>query len=154
MPGFRITLTTKGGREIRQVARRLADAEPTLRRHLQAEIRREGRPTLAKLRRAARAIPADGPKSRGTRDLMARNTEMADRVGGVRFRVQPLPGDRRNLPPLFEGLRRWRHPVYGREVWVTQAPHPWFYPTVEGAEPAFQRACERAIDETLDELGG
>lgn len=150
-----LDVTAAGLRRMRRAARRLETVEPRLQAEVVRRIQGAGTPTLQALRRAARAIPAEGPKTRGTRDLMARNTVMSRTGSGLRFQGKPLPGDRRNLPILFEGLRRWRHPVYGNtRVWVGQASSPWFYPTTERVGPEFERACERAIDDTIDYLAG
>lgn len=155
MAGIRVTAAAKSGRELRAVARRLRTADPSLRRKLPAGLRRAARPGLAELRRAARGIPADGPKSRGTRRLMAANTVLSARASGVQYRGKPLPGDRRALPVLFEGLRPWRKPLFGdRERWYPQAAHPWFYPTAGRQEGRFRRACEQVIDDVIAELGG
>lgn len=155
MAGIRVSAAASSGRELREVARRLRTTDPNLRRRLPPALRRAARPGLAELRRAALAIPAEGPKSRGTRRLIAANTVLSVRAAGVRYRGKPLPGDRRALPVLFEGLRPWRKPLFGdRDRWYPQSPHPWFYPTAARQEGRFRRACEQVIDDVIADLGG
>lgn len=58
---------------------------------------------------------------------------MAGPNASVRILVDPkfMPDHEKALPQLMEGVRRWRHPVYGNDVWVTQTPHPYFFRVVQ-----------------------
>lgn len=51
----------------------------------------------------------------------------------------------------YEGISSrgstFRHPVYGRDWWVTQASRPFLVPAAESA----QRAATAAVSETLDD---
>lgn len=63
-----------------------------------------------------------------------------------------LPADQRNLPPLMEGLRPWRHEVFGHDVWVTQKAHPYFFATLLPYKLRVQEQMLRIADEVIHEL--
>src|SRR5664279_3485620 len=80
----------------------------------------------------------------GLRETIARAVKLSVSASGgtvtIKVDADMLPNNQRMLPWDLEGVSRWRHPVYGHEVWVTQQSHPFFFPTVEHALPAFDAA--------------
>lgn len=109
---------------------------------------------------SALAIPAAGPASTGLRDAIAKATQIKIVTSGknvvVRVWVNPsrMPAGQQELPSLMEGLRKWRHPVYGdKAVWVSQPAHPYFAPATElVAFKAAQMAAIAAVQETALEI--
>jgi hypothetical protein len=63
-----------------------------------------------------------------------------------------LPEGQRGLPQLMEGVRPWRHPVFGHDVWVSQQAHPYFFTTVLPYRRQVQEELLRAADEVIREL--
>lgn len=118
-------------------------------RHLGAELRRAGLvdlrasmvkrvrlaiyPAVPIVRASVMATPSKGKGSTGLRSKTARGVQVKVSVAGprvgARLRVDPrlFPDNAKSLPKRLEGIGRWRHPVYGHDVWVTQASHPYFY---------------------------
>ena len=69
--------------------------------------------------------------------------------------VHRMPSGQYALPITMEGLKRWRHPVFGdRQVWVTQSPHPYFYPAVAGADFGTRAAIDAGLEEITTAVDG
>lgn len=127
--------------------RRNADAKE-LRKEFTKAIRDELRPAVG----AVRAAYGGG---KHLRPALAKATRMevrtAGRHAGARIRVDgrrmfPRGG---SLPAMYEGEKRWRHPVFGnRDIWVSQKGRPTFYPTVR----PFTEQIRRRIDQTVREI--
>jgi hypothetical protein len=67
----------------------------------------------------------------------------------VRVRGARLPAGKQGLPPLVEGLQRWRHPLFGdTEHWYDQDPHPELALAVHRHLPGVRRGVISAVDET------
>lgn len=77
-------------------------------------------------------------------------------TGDVSVRVSidasKLPPGQRGLPALMEGVRPWRHPVFGHDEWVSQQAHPYFFTTVLPYRRQVQEELLRAADEVIREL--
>jgi hypothetical protein len=66
-----------------------------------------------------------------------------------------MPPGELSLPLGMEGVKRWRHPVYGnREVWVTQAPHPYFQQAAAGFGPAAGLALRASLEDITRQING
>lgn len=48
---------------------------------------------------------------------------------------------------------RFRHPVFGRDVWVTQAMHPFLLPAQEQNERGIEKFEGRIVEEAFREAG-
>lgn len=97
------------------------------------------RKTLAKFERKA-----------GLRETIARAVKLSVSAtgGNISIKVDPgmLPDGQRGLPEDLEGTSRWRHPVYGHDVWVTQQAHPFFYGTINKDLHRVESDVDRVVD--------
>jgi hypothetical protein len=112
------------------------------------ELRRELRPAMRKaaqpILRDAKARAAWSSRIPGAIKI---GTSFTARNPGVRLIV-----DSRKAPhgrPFEHGSgrnKRLRHPVFGnRELWVEQAPRPFFFPAVRAGEGAVLAATNAAV---------
>jgi hypothetical protein len=118
--------------------------------NLRKRIREAAEPTRAAVASVARA---GGPSRTGLREAIASGT-----------RVQILAGNRAGvsivtrakLAQAWEGRRGWRHPVYGnRDTWAAQTGNPgYFSATVFARRNVIRAAVEKAMSDTLREMGG
>lgn len=142
---------------LRQAAR--GDLQKDLRR----QIRLAGQPALAAARLAAQGIDMTSTRggvappdtATGLRSRLARATKLSVTAGGIRFQVREAQVDPRYGAVLTAGSEgaRWRHPVFGnRRAWTAQTGSPWFYPTLRSYGPAFRRAAERAMRDTMNKI--
>lgn len=79
----------------------------------------------------------------------------AGRVVGVTVGVygSRMPDGKQSLPPLVEGVRGWRKPLFGdREHWYAQSPHEELGPSVKRHLPNVEIAVVAAVDETAAAL--
>lgn len=164
MPRVRVQSSTTYG-QYRALSQRLRAADRELQRNLRRRIKQEGQPTLAAVRAAAGRIAMTSPgssshssgRSTGLRARLSAATRMSVTASGVSFQVQEAKVDPRYGDVLTAGSEgyRWRHPVFGnRNAWVSQQGTPWFYPTVRAEQPAFRRAVEQAMRDTMDMIEG
>lgn len=97
-----------------------------------------------------------GLRNARLRESIARAVRLDVRSDSVTVRVAPdlMPNGQKSLPVYMEGLRPWRHPVYGHDDrWVTQKAHPFFWKTIERELPAFEEAADKAIAQTMRSAG-
>jgi hypothetical protein len=134
-----------------------------LKRELSQGMRDVLRPVVEQVKAAYRSAPSMGRPHQGPslRGLLAKATRMevrtAGKLAGARVRVdgRRMPPGMRALPKAHEGVKRWRHPVFGdRETWVQQRSHPTFGPTVERAvsEADAVREIERVVGRIFDRI--
>lgn len=145
----------RGGKDIKRVGaelRRMDDKE--ILKRFRKELRAAAAPMVPAVRASIAAIPVKGTSgSTGLRKRLQKATRLMLRTGGklagIRVLVDPkkLPDHERSLPAMEEGLRPWKHPVYGnRGVWVRQDPHAYFFPVVRKLGPASRIAVNRVLD--------
>src|SRR5690606_4117003 len=157
------TVSSASFHEYRALSQALKGADRQLQRDLRRRIRQEGQPALTAVRAAAQGIEmtstpsaGGGRRSTGLRARLAAATRVSAQATGVRIavqenRVDPEYGN--TLVQGSEGLKRWRHPVFGNtEKWVGQKGSPWFYPTLRREGPAFRAAVERAMRDTMRKI--
>lgn len=75
----------------------------------------------------------------------------AGRLVGVSVLVDggSMPEGKQGLPPLVEGLRGWRKPLFGnKDYWYSQDPHPELGAAVERHLPGVQAGVIEAVSET------
>jgi hypothetical protein len=93
----------------------------------------------------------------GLRETIARAVKQSVSASGgtitIKVDADMLPNNQRMLPWDLEGVSRWRHPVYGHDVWVTQPSHPFFFATVDRDLPVFDVAVNKVIDEAAAAAG-
>lgn len=137
------------GPEWKAVERALVRSESSTPRELGEALNEATRPIIAKVRRAAYAIPARGPKHTGLRGRLAAGVK-ATVIGQNATIVAEASPDEAGLPRGFDnGPRGFRHPVYGnREVWVQQRGFSWF------REPIAEEGdmVERRLTEVLEDM--
>ena len=161
MPRVRVVSSASYG-EYRALAARLRTADRELKKDLRKRIRESGNPALTAVRSAAAGIDMSGGPagSTGLRARLAKATKLSIMASGIRFvvreaQVDPQYGD--TLTAGSEGAT-WRHPTFGRRkgknAWHRQTGEPWFYPTLRAHGPAFRRAVEQAMRDTLDKIAG
>lgn len=152
-------MTTWGlyhGKDLRRISlelRRMDDREVLKR--FRRELRATAAPLVPAVRASIAAIPVKGPKSTGLRKRLQKATQLqmktVGRQAGIRILVNPakMPSGQKALPQYMEGAEghtRWRHPVYGHDVWVTQEPHPYFFKVVRKLGPASRVAVNRVVN--------
>jgi hypothetical protein len=151
----------RGAEQFYRLSKALKAAGRTdLRKELTSELRKAGRPLIARTRAAARSTL---PKSGGLAEQVAREPQ----------RIQVRTGERTAGVRVVVGRRRGgaqsanrgsvRHPVFARSdrtrdqwTWVTQRVTPgWFDRTLERdaptiARPAIQSAMQKVIDKIIE----
>lgn len=76
-------------------------------------------------------------------------------TAGIAVNSARMPDGQKSLPLMLEGVKPWRHPVFGdRENWVGQESHPYFYDSVQMWGPASRLAIERALEQVTRALSG
>jgi hypothetical protein len=127
------------------------DAE--LKKRFRKELRAAAAPLVPKVRAAIRAVPSTrGYSPAGLRGALSQATRLelktTGKQAGVAIRVdgRKMPSHMKSLPSMVEGKKRWRHPVFGHDVWVNQTPHPYFYDALRVAGPVSRRAVSRVLD--------
>lgn len=132
-----------------------ADGHKELRAALLREIRAEAKPLVRDVRSAAMSIPSKGGHAGPSlRAAIAAATGLQIRLSGnsagVSVRTKKTPGIRKFAMAGRQMNREsWRHPVYGRAVWVTQLGRPgWFDNTTAEHRPAITAGVVRAVEET------
>lgn len=147
--------TVKGAEQFLALSKALKAAGRTeLRKELNAELRKAGKPLIERTRAAAReSLPRRG----GLADLVAREPQRIQvrtgaRTAGVRVVVGRRRGGARST-----NQGSVRHPVFGGSQWVTQSVTPgWFDSTLERdapgiARPAIEAALERVARKVVEE---
>ncbi|MGH3496316.1 MAG: HK97 gp10 family phage protein [Nocardioidaceae bacterium] len=123
-----------------------------------AELRAELRPKL----RAAGTIVADQAKANASWSTripaaIGVRTSFGTRAGGVTIRVDSVKAPHaRPYEGLSAGGGRgtFRHPVYGHDVWVTEATRPFLMPAVRAKRFQVILTVDQAIKSALRTLGG
>lgn len=159
-------LRVEGAGELRGLARQLKgiEARKDIMRELRKALRAAGRPMVPAVRASVLSLPSRGESARRGRRSLRRSIASATRLdvntggarAGVTVRVHPrkMPDGQRALPALLEGADGpWRHPLFGnREVWMSQAAHPYFAPAVNPLIPRAERLAEDALDNVADQI--
>jgi hypothetical protein len=125
-----------------QVARQLASIAPEMRRGTTRAIVQGGAPIVAQ----AKANAAWSSRIPGA--ITMRPSYAGSRAGIY------IRGDSKIAPHLrpYEGAPgndTFRHRVYGRDVWVTQATRPVIAPAIRAGQPRVRAGIEQAISDAL-----
>jgi hypothetical protein len=132
-----------------------------LRKDLIVAIRAAAGPGVSAVQSKLRAIPSNGPShSPGLGSYLAARVKvqvrMTGRSAGVRIRIAQTPS-LRGFKMAAKRLNRthWRHPVYGRGVWVTQtSPIPdYFDGTLFGEREKYHAAVVAACEAAAVRIG-
>lgn len=129
-----------------------------LRLALLRELKIIAKPIQDEVKRGYFGIPAKGPASTGLRLALMRATRttvsMSGKSASVKVIVDPkkMPAGQQGIPPLMEGDEKWRHPVFGRDKWVPQDPHPVLGPVAVAHQNDASIAANAAVAETILKL--
>lgn len=144
-------------RRISRELRRMDDKE--LKKRFRKELRKAAAPLVPRVRSSIRSIPSkQGYSPEGLRGALSRATRLevktVGKQAGVAIRVdgRKMPSHMKSLPSMVEGKKRWRHPVFGHDVWVNQTPHPYFYNVVRVAGVASRRAVNKVMDDISKDI--
>lgn len=158
-----VWVKVEGQEQYKALARRLKQAgRGDLQRKMTKSIRREGQPALravkaAWLRVDVSSSAGGGTASTGLRRRVSAATRISILGSGIRIRVEPKqvdPAYGKSLTFGLDGLGRWRHPVYGRDIWVQQYGEEVFFKTLEPFEARFRAGIQDAMAETAREIEG
>jgi hypothetical protein len=150
-----VQVTFRDAGDLKQLNRQLREVADgkQLRKELTGAIRTVLNPVKTEVQAAYRAGPSGRGKARrkggSLRGALAKATKVEVRttgkMAGARVRVdgRKMPPGMGSLPAMYEGEKRWRHPVFGNpDVWVAQTSHPSFYRTVQPYEDFVGRAID------------
>lgn len=146
------TVAVTGAEQLAAVGKELRAAPAVLRSRLRrnitvatAPIESETRSGYAGYGHLGAALAA---ATRTSVRSLGRSVGVSVKVDGSR-----MPEGKQGLPPLVEGIGRWRKPLFGnREHWYEQAPRPELTPAVERHLPGVQAGVLAAVDETARAL--
>lgn len=161
-----------GGLQDKELARRLANGDRELLRHLRDDFGRAADKVAGETRR--RILQAESKHPGDLRAEIAATVSVRGRVtqSGLSAEIksdgEKMPGARWNLPAYANSRgskwRRWRHPVYaradqGRDQWTWRdeswpSAAGWFDDTIQGQAQQFSDAVRKAVDETTRYLEG
>lgn len=149
---MQVTIRDRG--DLKAIARdiRKATNAGQLRKELSRGIRAELKPLVPRVRAAYGGGEHLRPALRKATRV---EVKLSGRQAGARIRVdgRRMPDGMGSLPAMYEGDKRWRHPVWGnREVWVTQMPHPTFYRVVRPWEGIIRRRIEKIAEQVVAKI--
>lgn len=168
MATITILPSVQGARQLQRLARRFREhgdgAE--LRRDLRRNLRERAKPVVAEVKAAALRVQVSSTRggiaypnrSTGLRARVAKATKLSFARSGVTILVSAkafgaygstLP---KYLDSELEGYGRWRHPVFGKDVWTAQKGNPFFFVTIRRNAHVFRQGVLDAIDDALDKL--
>jgi hypothetical protein len=159
-----VTLEIKASRDLARVRKNLGQFADGKKRRAQftKEVRAEVTPVARALRSAYRSNPSKdqpNPPGRGDlRRLLARAVTVMVKLTGnsplVRLKVdgRKMPSGMGGLPAMYEGRKRWRHKVFGRDRWVTQRPVPTFDRVVRMAAPRVRTRVNKVADDAMRDV--
>lgn len=148
-----VEYTVIHGPEWQATADALREVDDTLSEKFKRALEDAARPTLEELRRAALGLPARGAKHTGLRGRIAAGVGSHATVKGIRFTTSMPPGQEELPRGEDNGLRGWRHPVFGdRDVWVQQRGGSWFKNTIADQRPVFERALTAVLDDAANTI--
>jgi hypothetical protein len=156
-----------GVQQLRSLSRDLkqqADGK-RVNRQLVTELRRAVRPMARAAKAGALTLPSKEQNLRRGRPSLRAELSRAvstqikttGKRAGVRVFVNPkrMPDGKKSLARYMEGVpgwQRWRHPVFGHDVWVRQQPHPFFTSATRPAEREARQAVNNVIDKMKRDL--
>ncbi|MFI0718924.1 hypothetical protein [Streptomyces sp. NPDC021224] len=149
------------GRDLTRITRelrRMDDRE--LLKRFRRELRGAARPLVPAVRASIRSIPSGRRyTAAGLRGQLSRATGLEVKTTGrqaaviIRVDGRKMPTKAKSLQAYMEGLKRWRHPVYGnRNVYVTQSPHPYFFTVMRTGGTRARVAVNRVIDQVSKDI--
>lgn len=143
------------GADLRKISRELrAQDNKEITRQFRRELRAAAAPFVPAVRASIDAIPVKGTSgSTGLRKRLKKAVKLTVRTVGRNAQVSiGVPGSRMpshegSLPAMMEGTKRFRHPVFGHDVWVSQDSHAYFYRVVRPMGATAKVAVNRVVDQ-------
>jgi hypothetical protein len=152
-------------KDVKEIAKRLRQMANgrELRKALVAALKSAAEPAASRARSRVRAIPhRSASKSKGGSlgGRVAAQVRVKAATGGKSAGVRVSVNKRSGLPRGFTNaphrLNRpagWRHPVYGRGVWVVQVGQPgWFDEPMRDSQPEARRKAAEVLKETAQKI--
>jgi len=131
-------------------------------RQMTKAFRKEGKPVLNSVKQGALSTPSKDQNARRGRPSLRRSLSKAatlqvkaakDAVMIVKINGKKMPSGMQGLPPYIEGDQaRLRHPTFGRDPWVRQVPHPFFWDAVEPFRPRLAASVNGVLNDIIKEL--
>jgi hypothetical protein len=150
-PAVELSVDQAALRRVALELRSMADGK-ALGAALRKELRAAAAPAVVDLRAAVLAAPGRASATPALRTAVAAKIGVAVRTVGrdpsVAIRARKTPGAR-GFRSAAKALNApsFRHPVFGRTVWVVQVGAPrWWDATVEAHRWAFHAAAVKAIE--------
>ncbi|MFG3137705.1 hypothetical protein ACGFZA_16020 [Streptomyces sp. NPDC048211] len=130
----------------------MRETDPAMPGNLRDALRKAADPIANDTRRAALALPARGRKHTGLRGRVAAGVSVQPSTTtdiGVRFTTSMADPQEAELPRgLDNGVRGWRHPVFGNSNnWVQQRGGSWFRSTIADDGPQVERALTDVLEQ-------
>lgn len=154
-----IRMRVADGGDLRRLSRdlrKLSDGKE-LAKAFRKEVRVEAKKIQAEVRAGYKSAPGwSGPRRRSggsLRSMLARATTIQVRTSrrpsvSIGVRGSKMPDGMKAIPTYYEGIKPWRHPVYGnRGTWVSQPGTPVFTRIVPKSRRRVQRAVGRIADD-------
>lgn len=148
-------VTVHGGDKLAELAKRCRQAgRQDIKRGMVQAIRAEAAPLMSALRDAIRStdmgVGAKSSGHTGVRERMAGAIKLkvttGARTAGVRLETRGL-GTEETLPGHVD-KGRWRHRVYGHDVWVEQhSERGWWTATIRVRTPATRARIVSLLDQ-------
>lgn len=141
-------------RNMARVMRQEADGK-ALRRDMVRNLRIAVTPAVAEVRAAVRALPSEGGPRDGAslRQAVAQQVRPQVRLSGrspgvsIKAKKSGMPRGFKNAPKRLNAKGGWRHPVFGRAVYVHQTvSRPgWFDDTLRRRRGPYRSAVNDAV---------
>lgn len=146
-------------REFRRLAADLKATDKKLLTATRKGLRNAGEPAADAARRSVLSYPDTSPATAGLRRAIANaiGVQLATGVNraGVFIVVRraKLPAEWKAMPRALDNRKgSFRHPVYGRDLWVIQKTRPWFGVAIAKTAPQVERAVLAEIDRATRSL--
>jgi len=142
--------------------KRLFDKSSQVDKKLMTALRRNIRVAGERAADASRReVDSGGPSKTGLRMGIAAGIKVKVMTGaraGVTIVASSaqMPAGKGSLVRAWEigggSAKGWRHPVFGKDVWVTQKGHPYFAKTIFDRRNDVRAAVEKAMEEAARSL--
>jgi hypothetical protein len=149
------------GKDLATISRELRKMnDKEVLRRFRTDLRTAAAPLVPAVRASIRTIPSSRAYSaKGLRGQMARATNIQVKTVGkqasviIRVDGRKMPARAKALQSYMEGVKpRWRHPVFGHDVWVQQPPHPFFFTVMAAAGPRARVAVNRVLNQISKDI--
>jgi hypothetical protein len=164
-----------GANQLDALAKRLRGMEngKVMRKSLTKRLGAAAKPLIPEIRSAVKGIPSHGARGSAhdaraaqtrsatgnLRDSIARavqqKTSLSGKQVGVRLRVDgsKMPAGQEQLPAYMEGIKPWRHPLFGnRHDWYRQSPHPFFWKTIQPHVGAMRSEVAEVLNDVAEQI--